>query len=91
LRKLTDQEAALVFRGRGAVDLTEYLDAMRTLRPGDVAAVEPTGLTSRATKRRAGRAASKLGYRLSWAVANRDDILRFRVIDAAARHVSENP
>jgi len=62
LRKLSGDETASVFPRRGQMDLSEYLQALSALQPGDVGAMELGDLTSRAAKRRIGLSAAQLGF-----------------------------
>ena len=82
LRKLPPDEAAKVFPKRGQMDLSEYADALRELRPGDAAEIELAGLSSRALKRRLGQAAKQTGYSLKWARDGGSGVLRFQVREA---------
>ena len=66
LRKLNQDEAAGAFPRRLQMDLSEYVDALAALQPGDAAAIHLGDLTARAAKRRLGQAANQLGYRLRW-------------------------
>ena len=79
LRKLDAQELAQAFPRRGQVDVGEYADALRELRPGDVIAVQLNDLSSRALKRRFSLAAKQLGYRITWAHQIGDGELYLRV------------
>lgn len=82
IRKLPSQQADQVFPKRGQMDLAEYVDALRTLQPGDAAAIDLQGVSSRALKRRLGQAASQAGYRLKWARASSDEAIYFQVLPA---------
>jgi len=64
MRKLNQDEAARAFPRRGQMDLSQYVDALAALQPGDAAAMNLGDLTARAAKRRLGQAANQLGYRL---------------------------
>src|SRR5687767_5937184 len=48
IRKLGADEAARVFPKRGQMDLSEYADALRELKPGDAAEIDLGNLSSRA-------------------------------------------
>ena len=67
IRKLTPEEATRAFPLRRQQDLSEYLTALRQLRPGESAEAALDGLSSRALKRRFSQAAAQLGFRLKWA------------------------
>ena len=58
IRKLSKDEAAKVFPRRGQMDLSEYVEAVSALQPGDTAAMDLGDLTTRAAKRRLGQAAA---------------------------------
>lgn len=79
LRKLPPEEAAMAFPRRGQMDLSEYVDALKGLRPGDAAEVGLGGLSTRALKRRLGQAARQLGYALRWTREPSGNALRFQV------------
>src|ERR687885_470072 len=66
IRKLPPEEVQRVFPRRGQQNLSEYVDALRDLAPGEAAAIERQGLSDRAIKRRLGQAATSLGYRPKW-------------------------
>src|ERR687888_682939 len=80
IRKLSPEEARRVFPRRGQQDLSEYVDALRELAPGEAAQIERQGLSDRAIKRRLGQAAKGLGYRLKWGRQSRPDGLYFQVV-----------
>jgi hypothetical protein len=82
IRKLAPDEAAKVFPKRGQMDLSEYVDGLRELQPGDAAEIELGGLSSRALKRRLGQAAKQTGYSLKWARDGGTGALRFQVREA---------
>jgi hypothetical protein len=84
LRKLAPDEAQRAFPRRGQQDLSDYLAALRELQAGEAAAIEPTGLSDRAIKRRLGGAAKQLGYRLRWARQSSPETLYFQVVAAPA-------
>ena len=79
IRKLASDEAAKVFPKRGQMDLSEYVEALRGLQPGDAAEIDLGGLSSRALKRRLGQAAKHTGYSLKWARDSGGTVLRFQV------------
>jgi hypothetical protein len=83
MRKLNEREAAIVFPRRGQMDLSEYVDALAAVRPGDAAAMEIGDLTTRAAKRRLGQAANQLGYRLRWARGTDTLVVSFQVLSKA--------
>jgi hypothetical protein len=85
LRKLSGDETARVFPPRGQMDLSEYLQALSALRPGDVGAMELGDLTSRAAKRRVGLSAAQLGVRVRWARAIDSHSVYFQVLGAPQR------
>ncbi len=82
IRKLPPEEAAKAFPRRGQMDLSEYLEALKSLRPGEAAEVELGGLSARALKRRIGQAAKQLGFALRWAREQSGNALRFQVREA---------
>jgi hypothetical protein len=82
IRKLTSEEVAKLFPKRGQMDLTDYVEALRSLKPGDAGEAPVSGLTSRALKRRLGQAAKQLGYTLRWAREQSATSLRFQVREA---------
>ena len=86
LRKLSGDETASVFPRRGQMELSEYLQALSALRPGDVGAMELGDLTSRAAKRRVGLSAAQLGVRVRWARAIDSHSVYFQVL-GAPQHV----
>ena len=71
IRKLNEDDAAKAFPRHGQMDLSEYVEAVGDLQPGDTAAMDLGDLTTRAAKRRLGQAATQLGRRLRWARGNR--------------------
>jgi hypothetical protein len=71
------------FARRGQMDLSEYVEAVRALQPGDTAAMDLGDLTTRAAKRRLGQAAAQLGRRLRWALATDTNVVYFQVLAAA--------
>lgn len=79
IRKLSAEETAETFPKRGQMDLTDYREALRDVRPGEAGEVELAGLSTRALKRRLGQAAKQLGYTLKWARESGGDKLRFMV------------
>jgi hypothetical protein len=62
------------------MDLSEYVNALRPLSPGDAAELNLSGLSSRAGKRRLGQAAGQLGYRVKWSRATTVDALFFQIL-----------
>ncbi len=82
IRKLAPEEAAKAFPRRGQMDLSEYIDALRALRPGEAAEVDLGGLSTRALKRRIGQAAKQLGFALRWSRESSGNSLRFQVREA---------
>jgi hypothetical protein len=71
------------FPRRGQMDLSEYVEAVRALQPGDTAAMDLGDLTTRAAKRRLGQAAAQLGRRLRWALSTDSGVVYFQVLAAA--------
>ncbi len=80
IRKLAPEEAQRAFPRRGQQDLSEYVAALRDVRPGEAAGIDREGLSDRAIKRRLGLAAKQLGYRLKWARQSGPERLYFQVI-----------
>ena len=85
IRKLTQDEAASAFPRRGQMDLSEYVQALGSLQPGDAAAMDLGRLTIRAAKRRLGQAAGQLGWRLRWANATDGNVIYFQVLAGSGR------
>ena len=83
IRKLNEDEAAKAFPRHGQMDLSEYVEAVGDLQPGDTAAMDLGDLTTRAAKRRLGQAATQLGRRLRWAPATDTDVVYFQVLAVA--------
>lgn len=83
IRKLNQDEAVRAFPRRGQMDLSEYVEAVKALQPGDTAAMDLGDLTTRAAKRRLGQAAAQLGRRLRWALATDTNVVYFQVLAAA--------
>jgi hypothetical protein len=83
IRKLSQDEAVRAFPRRGQMDLSEYVEAVRALQPGDTAAMDLGDLTTRAAKRRLGQAAAQLGRRLRWALSTDSGVVYFQVLAAA--------
>jgi hypothetical protein len=79
IRKLSGEEAERAFPRRSQMDLTEYVEALRQLSPGDAAELDLNGLSSRAAKRRLGQAAARVGVRLNWSRTAAKDALFFQV------------
>ncbi len=67
------------------MDLSEYVEALGGLQPGDAAEFELSGLSTRAAKRRLGQAANQRGYRLKWARTSQGDRLYFQMLPGAKR------
>lgn len=82
IRKLSQDEAVRAFPRRGQMDLSEYVEAVRALQPGDTAAMDLGDLTTRAAKRRLGQAAAQLGRRLRWAAVTDTNVVYFQVLAA---------
>jgi hypothetical protein len=80
IRKLSQDEAAEAFPRRGQMDLSEYVEAVSALQPGDTADLDIGDLTTRAAKRRLGQAAAQYGRRLRWARATDTDVVYFQVL-----------
>ena len=80
IRKLSLEEAQRAFPHRGQQDLSDYVDALRGLEPGQAAGIERQGLSDRAIKRRLGQAAKDLGYRLKWSRHATAETLYFQVM-----------
>jgi hypothetical protein len=80
IRKLSAEEAHGAFSRRSQQDLSDYVDALRTLEPGQAAAVERQDLSDRALKRRLGQAARTLGYRLNWSRHKTAEMLDFQFV-----------
>src|SRR5919202_5567271 len=80
IRKLPPEEARRVFPRRGQQNLSEYVDALRDLGPGEAAAIERQGLSDRAIKRRLGQAATGLGYRVKCSRHSSPEQLYFQVL-----------
>jgi hypothetical protein len=57
---LSKDEIGRAFPKRGQMDLAEYEDMMRSLKPGEAVAVEVNGLTKRQLKRRITSAAKSV-------------------------------
>ena len=79
IRKLSGEEAERAFPRRSQMDLTEYVNALRQLSPGDAAELRLNGLSSRAAKRRLGQAATQVGIRLKWSRTAAGNRLFFQV------------
>ena len=84
IRKLGQDEAAKAFPRRGQMDLSEYVEAVSGLQPGDTAAMDLGDLTTRAAKRRLGQSATQLGRRLRWGRATDTEVVYFQVLLARA-------
>src|SRR5919205_766353 len=79
VRKLPPDEALRVFPQRRQQDLSEYVNALRDVEPGEAASVERQGISDRALKRRLSLAAKQLGYRLKWSRQTSPELLYFQV------------
>ncbi len=66
LLQLSFDEAQTAFPRRDHQDLSQYVETLRDLEPGQAAGISREGLSDRALKRRLGLAAKDLGYRLRW-------------------------
>lgn len=64
------------------MDITEYVDALKTIDPGEAGEVELNGHTRRALKRRLGMAAKELGHALKWARIEDEEVMVFQVRNA---------
>ncbi len=80
IRKLALEDAQRAFPHRGQQDLSEYVEALRDLEPGQAAGIDRQGLSDRAIKRRLGQAAKDLGYRLRWSRQATAEALYFQVV-----------
>ena len=80
IRKLALEEAQRAFPRRGQQDLSEYVAALREIRPGEAASIDRQGLSDRAIKRRLGQAATSLGYRSKWSRQSSPEGLYFQVV-----------
>ena len=80
IRKLPPEEAQRVFPRRGQQDLSEYVAALRDIKPGEAAGTDRQGLSDRAIKRRLGQAAKSLGYRLKWSRQSSPEELYLQVL-----------
>ena len=86
IRKLSLEEMQRAFPNRSQQDLSEYVDALRDLEPGQAAGIDRQGLSDRAIKRRLGQAAKDLSYRLRWSRQATAEMLYFqRVGDSPAK------
>jgi hypothetical protein len=83
IRKLSQDEATKAFPRSGQMDLSEYVEAVSSLHPGDTAAMDLGDLTSRAAKRRLGQAAAQLGRRLRWAHGTDTEVVYFQLLAGA--------
>ena len=80
IRKLRPEERDQAFPAtRRQHDVSAYVDALRGLRAGDVAAIGLQGLAQRTLKRRFTLAAKQLGYRVSWSTRSGEDEVFLRV------------
>jgi hypothetical protein len=80
IRKLAPEEAQRAFPRRGQQDLSEYVAALREIKPGEAASIDRKGLSDRAIKRRLGQAAKSLGYRLKWSRQSSPEELYLQVV-----------
>jgi hypothetical protein len=79
LRKLTESEMARFFPHGVSLPQAEYIDALRGLKPGDVAEALRGNVSSRAFKRRMTLAAKHLGLALRYAREAGLEVVRFQV------------
>lgn len=80
IRRLAAEEVAKYFpRGGLRLPQQEYIDALRSIKPGEAAEVVRGNLTSRAFKRRLTLAAKHLGLALKYAKEASDEVIRFQV------------
>jgi hypothetical protein len=84
IRKLSLEETQRVFPRRGQQGVSEYVDALRELAPGEAASIDREGLSDRTIKRRLGQAAKSLGYRLKWGRHSSAQLLHFLVVGTPA-------
>ena len=82
IRKLAPEEVQRAFPRRGQQDLSEYVAALREIKPGEAASIDRQGLSDRAIKRRLGQAAKSLGYRFKWSRQSSPDELYLQVLGA---------
>jgi hypothetical protein len=85
LRKLSGWRDGQRFPRGGQMDLSEYLQALSALQPGDVGAMELGDLTSPAAKPRVGLSAAQLGVRVRWARPIDSHSVYFPVLGAPQR------
>jgi hypothetical protein len=81
IRKLGPEEVQRVFPRRGQQDLSEYVAALREIKPGEAASIDRQGLSDRAIKRRLGQAAKSLGYRVKWSRQSSPEELYLQVLE----------
>ena len=67
------------------MDLSEYVQALGSLQPGDAGAMDLGRLSTRAAKRRLGQAAGQLGWRLRWANTSDGNVIYFQVLPGSGR------
>src|ERR671930_1662284 len=79
LRRLTPEEATRFFPRGVSVPQTEYIEALRGLKPGDAAEAIKGNVSSRAFKRRLTLAAKHLGLALRYAKEAGQEAVRFQV------------
>jgi hypothetical protein len=79
LRKLTETETARFFPRGVSIPQAEYIEALRGLKPGDVAEAVRGNVSSRAFKRRLTLAAKHLGLALRYAREASQEAVRFQV------------
>lgn len=82
LRKLTESETARFFPRGVSIPQAEYVEALRGLKPGDVAEALHGNISSRAFKRRLTLAAKHLGLALRYAREAGQEVVRFQVRQA---------
>src|ERR687884_1638131 len=80
IRKLAPEEGQRVFPRRGQQDLSEYVAALREIKPGEAASIDRQGLSDRAIKRRLRQAAKSLGYRVKWSRQSSREELYFQLV-----------
>jgi hypothetical protein len=91
IRKLAPEERDQALPStRRQQDVSAYVEALRELGAGDVAAIGLQELPQRTVKRRFTLAARQLGYRISWSPQPAEHELFLRVeqvpVDGRARH-----
>lgn len=84
LRKLAPEEVERYFARGSGVNISEYIEALRGLRPGDYAEAVRHNVSSRAFKRRLTLAAKHLGLALRYAREAGEEAIRFEVREQPA-------